>query len=197
MLSPEELKKRYQEHWARSNQRERFVKLFLDVYLPKPFKAELTGLGAGSTDYIDRTYRGLAEAFDIAILYEDYPIAFVEVTGIEHSSMAKPGLGYCVGTWKILDKADKLGVLDRVWIAYVIEGESTILWAPLSKFTTSKARPGKLYSDERELMCMKRRDWHSFRNPKWTPGRGKTPFLNWLMIRARLGPIKILGAARG
>ena len=184
-MTPEELKRRYQEHWARSNQRERFVKLFLDVYLPKPFKAELVGLGAGSEEYINRSYNGVLEAFDIIIYYNSRPAVFVDVTGLSSPREGKPKLGYCIGEWK-LGKAVKHGVLNNTWFAFVLEDEPTILWAPAQKFQTIYAKTGKLYGDERPVRCLPRARWL-----RWAR------FKAWLVQYAPIYASYLVKAARG
>jgi len=168
-LDARSLKKRYMEQWQRSNARERFVKLFLDVYLPSGYEAELVGLGAGSAEYISWSYRGLWDAFDILIRYNGRPAAFLDVTGVSSPRDAKPGIGYCVGEWKI-GKARRHGILEAAWAAFVLEDEPTILWAPLAKFTTNLARKAKLYEDERPVRCLPRNRWL-----RWTR------FRSWLV----------------
>ena len=192
-LDAYELKRRYQDKWARSNARERFVLLFLNTFLPQGFRAELTGLGAGSSEYIERSYRGVLEAFDITILFSGEPVALVDVTGVTHPGEARPGLGYCVGEWK-LDKAYRLGVERRAWAAFAIEGEPAILWAPITKFNTSIARRARLYEDEQPVRCLPRRAWHPFNRPNWSTG--KIPFLAWLRLAAAEGPIRLPAKAR-
>ena len=174
-------KTRYRSKWKQSNARERFVKLFLDVYLPQGFEARLTGLGAGSSELIPRTYRGAREAFDITVYFNGAPVAFVEVTGIDYDKKPLEKLGYCVGEWK-LEKASRHGVEDRVWIAFVVEAWSRILWAPATKFYTSLAKKAKLYEDERNVYCLPIKKWHPFYRPDWR--RGPVPFLTWLQAAA-------------
>ncbi|MCE4625838.1 MAG: hypothetical protein F7C35_08280 [Desulfurococcales archaeon] len=172
------LKERYREQWKRSNARERFVKLFLDVYLPQGFRAELTGLGAGSSEYIDRTYSGVFEAFDIVIFYEGSPAVFLDVTGVASPREALPGLGYCLGTWK-LAKAEKFKVTPMSWAAFVLEDEPSILWAPYQKFKSIQAVDGRLYNDERPVRCLKRSRWL-----RWA--RFKTWLIRYGPVYARL-----------
>ncbi len=195
MLSLDELKQRYMQQWIKSNAREHFVLLYLKTFLGREFKPVLTGLGAGSSEYVGRAYRGLLEAFDITIFFNDLPLAFVEVTGLDMDKKPLEKLGYCVGIWKI-DKAYRHRVADRTWIAYVLEAQSRILWAPITKFTTSKASKGYLRRDEQEYRCLRAKDWHPFYKVDYS-GSGKIPFLNWLILKARLGPIIVKGAARG
>ncbi len=152
------LKDRYRSKWQASNKRELLVKHFLDVYLPPVFHAELTGLGAGSAEYIPRSYQGLLEAFDIVIFYEGKPAAFLDVTGVASPREALPGLGYCLGTWK-LAKAEKYKVTPMSWAAFVLEDEPSILWAPYQKFKSIQAVEGRLYTDERPVRCLKRSRW--------------------------------------
>ncbi len=195
MLSLDELKQRYNADWVKSNARERFVLLYLKVYLPPVFEPRLTGLGAGSSEYIPRSYRGAGEAFDITIYFNGLPVAYVEVTGLDYDKRPKKGLGYCVGEWKI-DKAYKHRLQDRTWVAYVLETQSRILWAPITKFLTSLAKLGKLYEDERPHRCLPIQKWHPFYKPDWKTG--PIPFLNWLTAKAATeGPIIVKGAARG
>ena len=194
MLTPEELKQRYLLEWNKGNARERFVLLFLKVYLPSFFEPRLTGLGAGSTEYIPRSYKGALEAFDITIYYEGGPLAFIEVTGLDYSKKPRKGLGYCVGEWKI-DKAYKHNLQSRTWVAYVIETQSRILWAPITKFLTSHAKQAKLREDERPHRCLPLRKWHPFYKPNWE--RGPIPFLKWLQLKAATeGPLRTKLLAR-
>ena len=184
-------KARYRGKWPVSVLRERFVLLFLKVFLPRGFEARLVGFGAGSPDYVEGRFHGLEDAVDIAVFFNGDPIALIDVTGVPHRSAKKKGLGYCAGEWKLLDKAERYGVLDRLWIAFVLEGESTILWAPATKFLTDYARPGKLYEDEGIVYCLERKYWHPWDNPRWS-GRGRVPFKWWLLQKATEGPSRPL-----
>ena len=186
-MAPKGLKERYGDKWPVSVLRERLVLAYLNMFLPRGFRAVLVGFGAGSVGRIDGGYNGLGDAFDIAVFFHGDPVALVDVTGFTHRSVKKKRLGYCAGEWKLLDKAERYGVLDRLWIAFVVEGESTILWAPATKFLTDQATPARLYEDEREVLCLPREKWHPFDNPKWD-GKGKIPFKTWLEKMARLGP---------
>ena len=161
VLDARSLKHRYQPKWARSNARELIVKAVLDVRLPEGFRAELTGLGAGEDEYIERAYNGLLEAFDITIYYRDRPAAFIDVTGVSSPRDAKPKLGYCVGSWK-LEKAKRHGVDMATWVAFVIDSEPTILWKHLRAFEKMSARPERLYGDEREVLCLPRSRWKHY-----------------------------------
>ncbi|MEB3861493.1 MAG: nuclease [Desulfurococcales archaeon] len=161
VLDARSLKHRYQPKWSRSNARELIVKAVLDVLLPDGFEARLTGLGAGEDGYIDRTYKGLLEAFDITIYYKNRPAAFVDVTGVPSPRDAKPKLGYCVGSWKI-HKAKRHGVDIATWIAFVIDSEPTILWKHIKAFEKWGIRPERLYGDEREVLCLPRSKWKHY-----------------------------------
>ena len=161
VLDAEALKQRYQGKWRKSNAREYIVKAVLDVLLPDGFTAEITGLGAGSDEYIEGSYSSILDAFDITIYYMDRPCAFVEVTGVSSPQDAKPKLGYCVGSWK-LHKAGKYNVEPMTWIAFVIDSEPTILWKSINAFNGLSVRPQKLYEDEREVYCLPRSRWKRY-----------------------------------
>ena len=191
MASRVDFKQRYRHRWPDSVLRERFVLLFLKVFLPQGFEARLVGFGAGNPEYVEGRFHGLEDAIDIAVFFQGDPIALIDVTGVTHRSVKKKGLGYCVGGWKLFGKAEKYGVLDRMWIAFVLEGETRILWAPATKFLTEYAIPGKLYEDEDDVRCLPAHKWHPWYNPKWEE-KGPIPFLVWLRQKAAEGPTKPL-----
>ena len=166
------LKQRYRDKWRRGNARERIVMAVLDAMLPPGYTPVLVGLGAGSDAFIPRSYRGLREAFDIAVLYDEVgaPAVLLDVTGVASPRDAKPGLGYCIGTWK-LDKARQHGVLDMAWAAFVIDDEPTILWAPYKRFLAYYATKARLYRDERPVRCLRRGNWRRF-----------SDFTTWLVV---------------
>lgn len=177
-LDARELKKRYREKWARSNARERFVLAALNAFLPRPWRAELTGLGAGEDRLIDRTYSGLEEAFDITVYHNGAPVAYVEVTGVESrvDMQRHRCQGKCVGLWK-LAKARRLGAVDRVWVAYVVDEDLSVYWLGMRWLDQHAESPQasrcRLYGDERDVLCIPNTYWKRFRH-----------FRNWLVHTA-------------
>ena len=174
-LSPTELKRRYMERWARSNARERFVVLALNAYLPRPWRAELTGLGAGSDQYIPGSYTGPGDAFDITVYYNDVPVAYVDVTGVESSDAMKRHecMGRCVASWK-MRKARKFKVIDRLWFAFVVDENLAVYWLSARWLDQHLEAPSitecRLYRDERTVYCIPPAYWKRFRS-----------FRNWLL----------------
>ena len=163
-MDARELKRRYMERWRVSSARERFVLAFLNVYLPQGFGARFVGLGAGSSRLLDGWYRGLLDAYDIIVMFHGRPAAFVEVTGVSSPREALPGLGYCVGTWK-LSKAPE-SIRPAIWFAFVIDDEPTILWMSAFRLVSLEklglARRARLHEDEREVVCASRARWKRF-----------------------------------
>ena len=163
------LKERYQARWKQSNARERFVALALNAYLPRPWRAELTGLGAGSEDYIDRSYGSLEEAFDITVYYDTTPVAYVDVTGAASVADVRRHEcpGFCVGSWK-LEKCRRYGVCRRAWVAFVVDEDLRVLWLPLAWLEAHLEAPFvtecRLYSDERTVYCTDSSRWKRFRH---------------------------------
>jgi len=177
------LKQRYREKWQRSNARERLVLALLEAYLPEPFGARLTGLGAGQDDYIPRGYSNPFDAFDITVYYGSKPCCWVEVTGVEssHDMARHPACkGLCVGLWK-LRKAREFRVAHRLWFAFVVDENASIRWlsaALLDQWETGEApwlRRCRLRRDESEALCLDGSYWKRFKS-----------FLNWLV---RYGPV--------
>lgn len=172
-MDARELKRRYMEKWRRSNARELYVLYGLRAFLPEPFKVRLTGLGAGSDSYIERSYQGLEEAFDITVYYDGRPCCFVDVTGVESVSDVRMHScrGYCVGSWK-LAKARKLGVVEAVWVALVVEEDWRVLWLPLRLLDAWESGDApwlsrcRLYEDERESLCLESSRWKRFKHFK-------------------------------
>ena len=171
MLSPEELKRRYMEQWERSNARERFVALALNAYLPRPWRAELTGLGAGVDDYIPRSYSRPEDAFDITVYYGDRPVAWVEVTGVPSSSDMRrhPACrGLCVGLWK-LRKAREFRVVERLWFAFVVDESWSVRWLPAKQLDYWEQGEApwlqrcRLRRDERTALCTEPHRWRRYR----------------------------------
>ena len=178
VLDAGELKRRYQEKWARGNARERFVLAALNAFLPPGFTAELTGRGAGSEEYIERSFEGREEAFDITIYHGDAAVAYVDVTGVAgRGDMQRHRCnGLCVGVWK-LEKASRLGLLDRAWIAFVVDEDLSIRFQSLRWLRQALEAPYtrvcRLYEDERLTYCTDTHYWKRFK-----------AFRNWLVHTA-------------
>ncbi|BBC20946.1 nuclease [Aeropyrum globular virus 1] len=179
-LDARDLKQRYKNKWSRSNAREQFVLAALQAYLPPGFEARLTGLGAGSSEYIEHNYKSLEEAFDITVYYMDRPVAFLDVTGVVSVLNARRAAcnGRCVGSWK-LRKAEKHRVLGRVWFAWVNDQTASIYFLPAAWLAQHAEGPHvskcRLYSDERIVYCVRPGYWKKLYN-----------FLRWL---AAYGPV--------
>ena len=159
MMDAYGLKRRYMGKWARANAREHLVAHALIAYLPEAFEVRLTGLGAGRTDYIERSYASLEEAFDITVYYNGKPAAFLNVTGVADSTSARLAKcnGRCVGSWK-LAKASKLGVTNRTWIAWVNDESASMYFLPLAWLEHYREAPFvakcRFYEDERVVYCV-------------------------------------------
>ncbi|MEB2836675.1 MAG: hypothetical protein GSR80_000622 [Desulfurococcales archaeon] len=177
-LDARALKERYREKWVKSNARERFVLAALNAFLPKPWRAELTGLGAGEDRLIERTYSGVEEAFDITVYHGDAAIAFVDVTGVASVADARRHecSGYCVGSWK-LGKCRRHRVCGRAWVALVVDEDLRVLWLPLAWLDQAAEAPYvrgcRLYGDERIVLCTDSSRWKRFKH-----------FKNWLVHTA-------------
>ncbi len=179
-MDARELKRRYMEKWRRSNARERFVVAALNAYLPSPWRAELTGLGAGVDDYIPRGYSRPEDAFDITIYYSGEPVAWVEVTGVPSSKDMRlhPCRGLCVGSWK-LAKAREFNVVERLWFAFVVDENLSIRWLParlLAQWEEAEApwlSRCRLRKDENTAVCVDGGYWRKFRSFKqWLLNHG-------------------------
>ncbi len=171
-LDARQLKRRYREQWARSNARERFVALALNAFLPRPWRAELTGLGAGVDDYIPRSYTRPEDAFDITLYYDNTPAVWVEVTGVPSSDDMRRHpecRGLCVGVWK-LRKAREFRVVERLWFAFVVDESWSVRWLParlLDLWERGEApwlQRCRLRGDEREALCADGGRWKRFRH---------------------------------
>ena len=185
MASRVDYKRRYSNHWIYSNARELYVLSLINlklhsiiegvkrrtrsslvrVFLEKtPVRAELVGLGAGSTEYIPEYYHGLRDAFDIAILVGSEPCCWIDPTGVVFPEDLKPGLGYCVGTWK-LEKAAKYKVVDRTWFAFVVNDRGTARFIKASwlynqvQAESPRVTIAKLWEDERPVVCTSPKNW--------------------------------------
>ena len=157
------LKGRYKPKWKDSNRREQLVLRALEIYLPGPYRPVLSGLGAGSQEFIQRSYNGLPEAFDITVLYHGYPVAYIDVTGVEKLRRGSVRCsGYCVGSWK-LEKCRRYGVCDRTWIAFVVDESWRISWMPMERLESivagGRASECRLYRDERAVYCSPPSSW--------------------------------------
>ncbi len=161
VLDARSLKHRYQPKWSKSNARELMILGMLNTVLPPRFEAVLTGLGAGSTEYIERSYRDLAEAFDIMIIDrdEERPVLFIEVTGAgSYKELGCQGQEHhlkCVGSWK-LAKARRYRVSYSVWAVFITP-TGRDRWQHYQWLVQNLEAPYvkrcKLYNDERELLC--------------------------------------------
>jgi len=187
MLDAYALKHRYSGKWLYANAREYYILSLVNLALPAIIKklmertrlgtlktylakarveARLTGLGAGSTEYLDRTYSGLEEAFDITVYVDGDPCCWVDATGVELVDDLKEGLGYCAATWK-LRKAKKYEVLDRTWFAFVINETGTAKFLRASwlayhlEAESPRVTTARLREDEREAACTSPRNWLS------------------------------------
>ncbi len=172
-MDAQELKQRYQARWRLAADRERLVLFLLNQYYKLPrlgFLAALTGLGSGLSDYIPRSYASLEEAFDITVYrVSDWkPVAFVDVTGVRSPHDHVRGLGLCVGKWKVW-KAEKYGVLDRVWMAHVDDEGPRVRWASLA-YLAEAGEERRMVDGERPYICLDSR--------KWRPTR---TFIEWLV----------------
>ena len=167
VLDARQLKDRYQPKWSRSNARELMVLGMLNTVLPPRFEAVLTGLGAGSTEYIERSYRDLAEAFDIMIIdrVEERPVLFVEVTGTDRykrlSCQDRESHLKCIGSWK-LAKARRYRVTYSVWAVFVTP-TARDRWQHYQWLEQNLEAPYvktcKLEDDEREAICTPPERW--------------------------------------
>ena len=161
VLDARQLKDRYQGKWSKSNARELMVLGMLNTVLPKRFEARLTGLGAGSTEYIPESYRDLLEAFDIAIfdLETGNPVLLVEVTGAdsykELGCQDRESHLKCIGSWK-LAKARRYRVSYSVWAVFITPAGRDrwqhYLWLERN-LEAPYVKRCRLYNDERELLC--------------------------------------------
>jgi hypothetical protein len=181
------MKERYRGEWSVANARELYVLSLVNLALPVVIErlksrtgdtkvrvyldkariyAKLTGLGAGTSEFISRSYSGIMEAFDITVLVDDEPCCWVDATGVASVDELKPGLGYCAATWK-LQKAKKYRVLDRTWFAFVINETGTVkfLRAGWLAYQLEAESPrvwlAKLYQDENMIACANPRNWLS------------------------------------
>ena len=177
-LDARELKERYREKWAKSNARERFVLAALNAFLPRPWHAELTGLGAGSDEYVDAVYSSPMDAFDITLYHGGTPIAWVDVTGVESSESMKRHEcpGRCVASWK-MRKAREFRVVDRLWFAFVVDENLAVYWLSARWLDQHIEAPivteCRLYRDERTVYCASPAYWKRFKH-----------FKNWLVHTA-------------
>ena len=183
-------KQRYQEKWPLSNAREYYIVYMLNTALWPRYRAELVGLGAGSTRWIPGFYHDLRDAFDIVVIdnYDDAPVALVEVTGASDFKKLDCQDGEdkrslrCIGEWK-LEKAEKYGIAFSTWAVFV-GPKARDKWQHFDWLRRSREAPFvrkcKIYRDERTALCTPPDYWVR-----------RESFLNWLRNYARFSKAKL------
>ncbi len=189
---PTFFKLRYRDQWPVSNARELYVLGLLNTVFYPRYRAVLTGLGAGSSELIPRSYQDLLEAFDILVVDElDRPVVFIEVTGTrEYKRLScQDGESHlkCVGSWK-LRKARKYRVLFSVWSVFITPSGRD-RWLHYDWLARNLEAPYvktcKLVEDEREVYCTPPDRWVR-----------RESFFNWLRTYAAVSR-SILSKALG
>ncbi len=167
------LKQRYRGKWRQGNRRETAALCLLSNLLPPGYKAVLTGLGAGSSEYLESSYTDAYTAFDITVFHNSAPVAWIDVTGMETPS--RKCRGWCVGSWKLV-KGKSLGVLDRLWFIFIDSSRMRLgfRYAPRVEADTGNGRASicRLYRDEDPVICMPPRSWADY-----------SAFKRWLLAR--------------
>jgi hypothetical protein len=182
-LDTRELKERYRGEWPDSVRREYLVLAMLNIFLPRRFRARLTGVGAGSTEYVEDRYRDPYTAFDITVYNNGRPIAWVDVTGVVSSEKMREHHcnGRCVGSWK-MRKAREFRVVDRLWFAFVVDDNLAVYWLPAEWLDQMIEAPfvAKCHLRKRERLayCLDSHYWKRFRH-----------FKNWLLNTAIYKPV--------
>ena len=169
------LKVSYRGKWGVGVRRELLLLNILNILLPSGFKALATGLGTGTSDYIDGNYTNPLDAFDIVVYKQTdnglEPAAYIDVTGFREEKAAKKQDGralLCIGSWKLF-KAQEFGLESRAWAVHIADKRVSLRWIQFSKLSRSNPERIRLIQGENIYYCLPQEKWHD-----------TSTFLNWL-----------------
>ena len=172
-MDAQRLKQRYASKWRIAARRELFVFNIINLLLDGTgCYALFTGVGSGSSEYLDRSYDNPLNAYDFTIICRGKVVAFLDVTGYRSYSEAKGDPKPCVLMPKLW-KAEKLGIpLEKLWFLHFVDSRISLRVIQAWEIAQHpKAEKRYLVKGEHPYLCLDQRYWHDpSRLRKWLTG---------------------------
>ncbi len=160
------LKTSYKPKWPLAAKRELLIINILNILLPPGYKALATGLGTGTSDYIDANYSNPLDAFDIVVYKQTEkglePVAYIDVTGFREEKAAKKHNGkalLCVGSWKLW-KAREFGLVEKAWAVHIADKRVSLRWLQMREISEANPERIRLVDGENIYYCLPQEKWH-------------------------------------